>query len=377
MRMRNASLSTRSLAGICFIGLLGIALAACGKDTKPGEETGKTTPELVPSTGGVTTPSNPLPEPVETVDPKTVLVTVNGAAITQGEIDDALRQMFSFRGPIPPHEMPRIRRQMGARIEAQLIEQKLLEGAIAAADIKPSEETLAARWKELEAGLPKGVSLEEQLKRSGMTREDIDERLREILVLEELIEPMAEGEPPTEADAKTFYDANIVRYQLPEQVQARHILLKVEPTDTDEKKAELKKKLAGFKEELEKEGGPAFEDMAKQHSACPSSAQGGDLGLFGRGRMVPAFDKVAFTLEPGSISDIVETDFGYHLIKVEKKNEATTRSFEEVKPMIMQHLRGRRYEKARKLYLANLQKEAKIERPGANDAKADAGDVKK
>ncbi|MDJ0975281.1 MAG: peptidylprolyl isomerase [Planctomycetota bacterium] len=375
--MRIASVSSRSLTGVCSLGLLLIALGGCGKDAKPGTETGKTTPPLVPSTGGVSTPSNPLPEPVETVDPATVLVTVNGTAITQGEIDDALRQMFAFRGPIPPHEMPRIRRQMGPRIEAQLIEQKLVEGAIAAADVKPDEETVAARWKEIEASLPKGVTIEQQLERSGMTREDVDKRLREILVLETLIEPLAEGEPPTDADAKTFYDANMVRYQVPEQVRARHILLKVEPTDTDDKKAALKKQLAGFKADLEKEGGPAFEDLAKQHSACPSSAQGGDLGLFGRGQMVPQFDKVAFALAPGTISDIVETDFGYHLIKVVAKNEAMTRPFEEVKPSIMANLRGRRFEKARKIYLQKLREDATIERPGADAAKDEAGDVKK
>lgn len=357
----------RSLAGLCSLALLLLVLPACGNDAKPGSETGKTTPALVPSPGGATPQPTPTPETpeVEPVDPATVLVTVNGTAITQGEVDQALRQMFAFRGPVPPHEMPRIRKQMGPRIQEQLIDQKLIEGAIAGADVTPTEASVEERWKEIEASLPPGVTLEQQLERSSVTREEVDKRVREILVLEALIEPQAEGEPPTDADAKAFYEANLARYQQPEQVRARHILLKVEKDTDDAKKAELKAKLEGFKTELAKPDGPAFEELAKEHSACPSSAQGGDLGYFGRGRMVPAFDKVAFDLEPGTVSGIVESEFGYHLIKVEEKKAAATRPFEEVKPMILANLRGQRFEKARKAYLEQLRTEATIETPAA------------
>lgn len=358
----------RRLRGVSTLALLLLAVAACGKSDAKGTETAGAADSGVPAKPSLfdtlpdpTAAPKPTPPPAP-VDPATVLVRVNGYAITQGEVDGALVKMFSFRGPIPPNEMPRIRQQLGPRVQDQLIDQKLLEQALEKVDFKPTEEAVAERWKIIEENLPPGTTLEEQLARSGLTRDEVDKKVREMLVLEGLLEPKAEGKPPTEADSKAFYDKNIESYRVQKQVRARHILLKTAPTDDDAKKAELKKKLEGLRAELTKPDGPAFEDVAKEHSTCPSSAQGGDLGQFTPGRMVPAFEKVAFELEPGIVSEIVETEFGYHLIKVDEKQDATTKPFEEVKSQILNQLRMRRIEKARKAFLAELRASAKIER---------------
>ena len=100
-----------------------------------------------------------------------------------------------------------------------------------------------------------------------------------------------------------------------DQIQASHILLMWDGslrTTATRSQDEAKQKIATIKAEIE--GGLSFEEAARQHSDCPSSSQGGDLGSFGRGMMVPEFEDVAFTLEVGTTSDVVETDFGYHLI---------------------------------------------------------------
>lgn len=90
------------------------------------------------------------------------------------------------------------------------------------------------------------------------------------------------------------------------RAQARHILV-----DSEDKAIELKKEI---------EGGASFADLAKEHSSCPSGKSGGDLGEFGKGDMVPEFDKVVFgDLPVGTVSDPVQTQFGYHLIQVEKR----------------------------------------------------------
>lgn len=100
-----------------------------------------------------------------------------------------------------------------------------------------------------------------------------------------------------------------------DSVRASHILLMYAGSarsSATRSKDEAQAQIASIKAELD--GGAEFAALAKQHSDCPSKAQGGDLGQFGRGQMVPAFEQSAFGMEVGQVSDVVETDFGYHLI---------------------------------------------------------------
>lgn len=124
----------------------------------------------------------------------------------------------------------------------------------------------------------------------------------------------------TEDECKAFYEQNPQFFQQGETVSAKHILVKEE---------------AACIEVLESiQGGEAFEDAAKRVSTCPSKERGGDLGAFGRGQMVPEFEEAAFAAEVGALVGPVKTQFGYHLIKVENKQEATVVPFEQVAPQI-------------------------------------------
>lgn len=101
-----------------------------------------------------------------------------------------------------------------------------------------------------------------------------------------------------------------------DQVRASHILLMYkgsERSSATRSKEEAQQQIAAIKEQVA--GGADFADLAKQHSDCPSGGSGGDLGMFGRGQMVPAFEQSTFELPVGSTSDVVETPFGYHLIQ--------------------------------------------------------------
>lgn len=122
-----------------------------------------------------------------------------------------------------------------------------------------------------------------------------------------------------------FYDANQRFFQKGATVSAKHILV-----ETEEKCAEILEAINA--------GETTFEDAARAYSTCPSGQRGGDLGEFGKGQMVPEFEKAAFEAEIGQIVGPVKTQFGAHLIKVEAKNEAVTASFEEVKEQIKGHL---------------------------------------
>jgi peptidyl-prolyl cis-trans isomerase C len=107
---------------------------------------------------------------------------------------------------------------------------------------------------------------------------------------------------------------------MPEQVHARHILVKVDPKADATQKAAARKKIEDIQKQLK--NGEDFSELAKKASDCPSNAKGGDVGYFGRGQMVKPFEDAAFSLKPGEVSGIVETEFGLHLIKVmDKKPE--------------------------------------------------------
>lgn len=124
----------------------------------------------------------------------------------------------------------------------------------------------------------------------------------------------------TDSEVEDYYKANENMFLNQATVSAKHILV-----ETVERAEEIKAEILN---------GKVFEDAAFEYSTCPSNAQGGSLGAFSRGQMVPEFEEAAFNMEVGSISDPVQTQFGYHLIKVENKSEAGVKPFAEVKDMI-------------------------------------------
>jgi peptidyl-prolyl cis-trans isomerase D len=132
-------------------------------------------------------------------------------------------------------------------------------------------------------------------------------------------------------ELRAYYDQHKDEYTLPERVKAQHILFKTQGK-TPEEIAKIREKATGVLERAKK--GEDFSALAKQFSEDSSASNGGDLGDFGRGQMVPEFEKAAFSLGPGAISDLVTTQFGIHIIKVNSKQERRERPFEELKEAI-------------------------------------------
>lgn len=128
----------------------------------------------------------------------------------------------------------------------------------------------------------------------------------------------------TEGEVLDFYNENKESFKTPETVVASHILV-----ETEEKANEILEEI---------NGGVSFEDAAVKYSSCPSKEQGGNLGQFSRGQMVPEFEDVAFEMAIDSISAPVKTQFGYHIIKLVEKNEEELSKFDEIKSQIMQQV---------------------------------------
>jgi peptidyl-prolyl cis-trans isomerase D len=144
----------------------------------------------------------------------------------------------------------------------------------------------------------------------------------------------------TEADARKYYDDNQKEFEQQEQVRARHILIRSPESAGEETKAEARQRAEAALTRVK--DGADFATVATEVSEDSSASNGGDLGFFRRGMMVPPFEEAAFSLQPGQTSDIVETQFGFHIIKVEERKEAGVLPFEEKRAQIEDKLRAQR-----------------------------------
>ncbi len=301
--------------------------------------------------------ANPL-----TSDPNAVIVRVNGEDITRGEVLNMMNvAMQQLGGRVPPQQMQQIQGQMYEQIKNDLITKKLLDAAVAKAAVVVSDEDVANTLEQLKTRLPEGQTLETALAAQGTTLAELTENIKTDLATRKFLETKTEGiTEATEADAKEFYDTNPDRFQKPESVSASHILVKFDDGDTDEAKAGKKAKLDEIRANIIA-GTVTFEDAASASSDCPSKAQGGSLGTFGKGQMVPEFEVAAFTQEIGEVGDVVETQFGYHIIKVSDRTEEGVVGFDEAKEPIIGFLTGQKKQEAVANFLKSLRDSATIE----------------
>ena len=182
-----------------------------------------------------------------------------------------------------------------------------------------------------------------------------------MLIQKFLEEEVASQVELSDEELQEFYNENPNYFETPESVSASHILIQLGEDASEADKAEALRKIEEVAAKVE--AGEDFAELAKEFSEGPSAPDGGDLGSFQRGRMVPAFEEVAFNLEPGEVSGIVETQFGYHLIKVAEKTEAGTMDFEEAKEAIRGFLKQQKEQEAVTSYIENLKEEYTVEQP--------------
>ncbi|MGL4405501.1 MAG: peptidylprolyl isomerase [Notoacmeibacter sp.] len=237
-----------------------------------------------------------------------VLANINGQAITEADVQMALRDLAPQFEKIPAEK------QKSAALQA-LIEIRLM----------------AAQ------GRTDGIDQTEEFKRQQQFLMD--------RVLHQSVIDSAVAQKITEEDLKKRYDMEVAARPAEEEVKARHILVK-----TDE---EAKKLI------VELDGGAKFEELAAKHTTDPSGKDsGGDLGYFGKGMMVPEFEQAAFTLEVGTYTKApVQSQFGFHIIKLEEKRAKPAPAFEQVKDQISSIVLRERYT----TYLDTLRSASKVE----------------
>ncbi len=321
------------------------------------------------------------------------VATVNGVPISQSEVERAFAAVVQQQlgGQIPPGmDLAAIRAQVVPNIIERLIDEKLMEQEVARAKVTITPVELRAEVEKLLAA---------HLERTGLSREQFESQLkgRGAPALEELLSERAAAPElrrymlqtrlfekesaaeltvsTTEIEAKYKADLSTV-FTKPATVRASHILVRSAKDDPAPKREEASKKAVSILADAKKAGAD-FAALARAHSEGPSAPGGGDLGYFPReGSMVEDFAAAAFALKVGEMSGIVETQFGFHIIKLTEKKKAHVISLADATGPITEQLKSEKMDAVRRQHISRLRKDAKIVISGA-DAQVPSGGTPK
>ncbi len=298
------------------------------------------------------------------VEDNGIAATVNGVVIKDADVDvkvDAYMQRMAAQ--IPPNMVEQYRTQIrGQALESMIVEQLLAE-QIKKAGINITDKDVDDKLSEIIAAQPGGMTMESfkaMLAAQGQSFEAIKGQIKKTLGYEKLLGAVEVND----AEAKVFYDENKEDFNKPEQVKASHILIRPDPNiaDANEAKAKAKAKADNLLKKV-KAGGD-FAALAKENSDDPGSkVMGGDLGFFEKGAMVKEFGDAAFAMKAGQVSNVVETQFGYHIIKVTDRKEGGLMPFDKAKADIVKILENKKKGEIFKQLVEKLKAGAKIEYP--------------
>ncbi len=278
--------------------------------------------------------------------PARVLATVNNREITRQDVDVWIGLFSVIYGPEIDDEETR------QGILAQMIDERVLLQAAdekdVTADAGEVEEAADELWQALAMQAGGDSELSSALGAYGVERSDVHDLVHRALVIETLYEHLVAGiEKTTSEEALEYYRNHPDDFVEAARIRARHILV-----ETEEEANDLLEQL---------EDGADFATLAHEHSLDEHSAvEGGDLGFFGPGAMVPEFEEVAFALEVGQTSEVVSTFFGYHIIKLEERTEARPFDFAEVEENIKASLDQKKGDDLFEQFLADLLDQATI-----------------
>ena len=294
--------------------------------------------------------------------PTDVVATVNGVAITRAEMDRSVQVLLSqnrMQAPTDPEQKKKLEEAaLNQMVAAELLYQNAKKLEIPELDKKVEE-----KFAQGKSRFPTKDDFEKALKENGITEPELKELIRRDIIVSNYLEKQVSSKITiTTEQARKFYNENLDKFKKQESTRASHILVGVDPKASAEEKQKAKLKADDLLKQIK--AGADFAELAKKESTCPSGKNGGDLGDFGRGQMVKPFEDAAFGLKPGEVSGVVETQFGYHIIKVTGKEAGGTVPFDEVKGKIEEYLKGTEVQKQVLAKVEELKKSAKIEYPG-------------
>jgi peptidyl-prolyl cis-trans isomerase C len=339
------------------------ALAACSR-TAPANATPQATPAPAASAQSApapaATPQAPAPAPAaKPVPPQLpeIVARVNGEAITGKELDDAVREIAGRSGPVPPDERDRVYRGvLDNMIGYRLVVQEAKARKIAVPDAE-----VDAQVAQIRAQFGSDAQFQQALATQKTTVEAVRSDTRDAMSAEKLVDGEVAAKIAVKPEAVTdFYQKNQDKFQQGPRVRASHILIGIPQNADVAAKQQAKTKADALLKDLK--GGKDFAAAAKENSQDPGSApNGGDLGYFEKGQMVPPFEQAAFALKAGEMSEVVETQFGYHIIKVAEKQDSRIVPLAEAKDQIEEYLTQQNRHVETESFVNALKAKAKIE----------------
>ena len=357
--------TTDRLPGLALVLTLGLApLVSLAQDAPPAPPAPA---EAAPAAEAPATGAAPAAPAISETD---VILEVDGTPITVLDI----RELFTARygrqfEQMPAEQRALIEPQIQQMVMNELIQKTLLINAAEKEGMKVSAEEVEESLKAIAAQIPDGASLEDFAKSAGVSLDRIREQISTDTKIRKLYEKVtADVTTPAEADVKKYFDEHPEEFEQAASVDAAHILISTQGIEDPTQLAAKEKIAKELREELVSKKGENFAEMASLHSDCPSKAQGGDLGEFEKGQMVPEFETAAFSQEVGAIGECVKTQFGYHIIKVNGKKEAKTLEFAEVKADLTETLFDQAKSEKMDTFVTGLREKAQIKQPGAPDA---------
>jgi len=289
------------------------------------------------------------------------VAVVNGSVITQEDFDREMgrvrQRLLSMGKPLTDSQIPEIKKEaLENLINRELFYQESQRKAI-----KVDEAAINEQVTTLKKRFPDEDEFKTALIKANLSDAGLKAHIKRGVAIQQFIDTyIAKKATVSDQEIKALYESRPGSFKQPEQVQASHILIKVDPKADESQRAVARKKIEKIRQKLQQ--GEDFAALAKEFSQGPSSVKGGDLGYFGRGQMVKPFEKAAFGLTPGDVSGIVETRFGYHLIKVIERRPETTIAFEDIKDRLGLYLMQEKVRREVSLYVQKLKEKAKVER---------------
>jgi parvulin-like peptidyl-prolyl isomerase len=243
----------------------------------------------------------------------------------------------------------------------EMIEQELVRQAAEAKGIEVSATEVDQAIDEIRKPFNSTEEFERRIQSEGFTEQGYREHVERMIAAKKYLDEirLAVAEVSDE-ELEQYYRDNEYRLTFPEQVRVRHVLLTWKPMGTTDDRAAIREQMKPILERAR--AGEDFAQLARELSDdYATKGNGGDTGLFKRGEMAPAFEAVAFALQPGEISDPVETPFGVHILKLEEHKEAYLLPLDEIREDLRDHVREERMEAAVEKEIERLREQGKIE----------------
>ena len=317
--------------------------------------------------GGLETPADPAgaldPPPLPTADPvpeelPAIVAHVNTHTITRDELERAVRSAEIQAGQALP---PQFRDQVYRSVLDRLVSFHLLLQEAETLRLSVGDSTVDSRIEAIRSSFPNDDAFKTQLDSWETTLDALREETRRDLLVEHVLE--AEVLPGIAVDveaAREFYELHAEQFTEGGGVRARHILIGISPDASDRDKAEARDRADRLRREAEDSAD--FAELARTHSEDPgSAANGGDLGVVVRGQTVPDFEAALFALEPGDISAVIETPFGFHVIQMVEREAARTVPFVEASVEIREFLVQQKRQARTATFIAELKVKSDIE----------------